>query len=144
MKSPAKIKAYFMEVDSKSKMPLQGYLGYLNNTLEEKQRYVGGIIQCVRLSSEIDIICNDEGKLIGLPVNRLFINYIDKDEGLFAVDVFCGNIMCVRHLGEEFTSIHEEDIEVIKKSLLPVIATNQGLMPIPETLLMEADVHDED
>ena len=134
-----------MPVDSDSGMPLKGYLSYIENSLEAKQRYVGGIIQCVRLNSEIDIICNDEGKLIGLPVNRLFINHIDKDEGLFAVDVFCGNIMCVRHSGEEFTSIHEEDIEVIRKSLLPVIATNQGLMPISESLLiMEADVHDED
>ena len=143
MKSPAKIKAYFMEVDSKSKMPLKGYLGYLNNTLEAKQKFVGGIIQCVSLTSEIDIISNDEGKLLGLPANRVWID-IDNDGNIQVVDLFVGNLLAVRHEGEEFASIHDEDVEVIRRFLAPVILTNNGLLHVPESLLNEADVHDED
>lgn len=142
MKSPTKIKAYFMKVDSDSKMPLKGYLGYLDNTLRAKQRYVGGIIQCVSLTPEIDIICNDEGKLLELPPNHVWID-IDDDGKIHVVDLFVGNIFAVRHEGEEFASIHDEDVEVIRKYLAPVIQTNTGLVTIPESLL-EADVHDED
>ena len=138
-----KIKAYFMRV-SDDGIPLKGYLGYLDNTLEAKQKYVGGIIQCVSLNSEIDIICNDEGKLLGLPVNRVWID-IDDNGNIQVVDVLVGNICAVRHEGEEFASIHDEDVEVIRSFLAPVILTNNGLMPISESLLdMEADVYDED
>ena len=142
MKSPTKIKAYFMSVDPDSMMPLQGKLRFLDNTLEAKQKYVGGLIQCVSLTPEIDIICNDEGKLLELPANRAWID-IDEDGNIEVIDLLVGNILCVRHNGEDFTSIHDEDVEVIRKHLVPVIQTNAGLMPIPESL-MEVDDYDED
>ena len=37
------------------------------------QKFVGGLIECITLSdtgSEITLVCNDEGKLLGLPLNR--------------------------------------------------------------------------
>ena len=45
----------------------------LDNTLEAMQKFVGGLIECITLSdtgSEVTLICNDEGKLLGLPLNR--------------------------------------------------------------------------
>ena len=45
----------------------------LDNTLEAMQKFVGGLIECITLSdtgSEVTLVCNDEGKLLGLPLNR--------------------------------------------------------------------------
>ena len=45
----------------------------LDNTLEAMQKFVGGLIECIALSdtgSAVTLVCNDEGKLLGLPLNR--------------------------------------------------------------------------
>ena len=41
----------------------------LYNTLEAMQNFVGGLIECITLrdtGSEVTLVCNDEGKLLGL------------------------------------------------------------------------------
>jgi hypothetical protein len=38
--------------------------------LEELQKYVGGYIERVQIAPNTDMICNEEGKLKGLPVNH--------------------------------------------------------------------------
>ena len=46
----------------------------LDNTLEAMQKFVGGNIECLSLhdsGSEVTLVCNDEGKLLGLPLNRM-------------------------------------------------------------------------
>ena len=46
----------------------------LDNTLEAIQKFVGGLIECITLSdtgSEVTLVCNDEGKLLELPPNRM-------------------------------------------------------------------------
>lgn len=116
----AKIKAYFMRVDRESATPYQGYFGEIENELKAKQLYVnfdepGGLIQVLHMG-EIDIICDDEGKLKEFPLNRIWIN--DTQEVL---DIFVGNIMCVRSNNEgEFTDILESDKEFIEAHLLPL------------------------
>ena len=42
------------------------------NTLEAKQEIVGGSIECTSLLDDdsVSIICNEEGKINGLPLNR--------------------------------------------------------------------------
>ena len=42
------------------------------NTLEAKQKIVGGHIECTCLLDDdsVSIICNEEGKIRGLPLNR--------------------------------------------------------------------------
>mgnify|MGYP003469226485 CR=1 FL=1 len=61
----------------------------------------------------IDIICHDEGKLKQFPPNRVWIDEYGK-----TIDIFCGNILAVRHNDEgEFTSIHPEDVSIINKYL---------------------------
>lgn len=43
----------------------------INGTLREMQDMVGGLIQAVYPFAEpVALICNDEGKLLGLPLNR--------------------------------------------------------------------------
>lgn len=114
------ITAYLLRVDEESGKPYKGYLTQVENSLDAEQRYVnygrdGGLIQVVSLG-DIDIICNDEGKLLGMPYNRAWI-----EDGK-VLDIFVGNIMCVRHNSEgEFTSILESDIDVIEKTLYPIL-----------------------
>ncbi len=48
----------------------------IDNTLESFQQLVGGYIEVVGLEPGIVLICNEEGKIIGLPANRLFRNDI--------------------------------------------------------------------
>ena len=40
-------------------------------SLKELQGYVGGLVQFVPLPDGRTLVCNDEGKLIGLPVNNV-------------------------------------------------------------------------
>jgi len=40
-------------------------------TLDELQRYVGGYIERLEIAPRLDMICNEEGKLHGLPVNQV-------------------------------------------------------------------------
>ena len=108
--TPNNIKAYFLRAG------YQGYFGEIQNTLEAKQKYVGGLIQVISLD-DVDIICNDEGKLMGLPVNRAIV---DDDENV--LDVIVGDIICLRHDDEgEFVDIHETDLQIIRKYLRPCV-----------------------
>lgn len=46
-------------------------LAELNGTLESMQKIVGGYIQILYpFDDPIALVCNDEGKLLGLPLNR--------------------------------------------------------------------------
>ena len=44
----------------------------IDNTLEAKQKIVGGDIECVYLQNNDDVvlICNEEGKINGMKLNR--------------------------------------------------------------------------
>ena len=117
-----KIQAYLLRVDRLSGVVYKGYLANVDNSLEAEQAYVNynephGLIAVVSITDEIDVICNDEGKLKNLPINRFLIS----DDGV-VLDMLVGNIMCVRHNSEgEFTSIKEEDIPMIEGRLIPLI-----------------------
>ena len=37
----------------------------IENTLEAEQKFVGGLIECTALTEDIDLVCNEEGWLIG-------------------------------------------------------------------------------
>lgn len=45
----------------------------IENTLEQMQALVGGLIQILYPfdDPEVALVCNDEGKLLGLPLNRV-------------------------------------------------------------------------
>ena len=117
-----KIQAYLLRVDRLSGVVYKGYLANVDNSLEAEQAYVNynephGLIAVVSITDEIDVICNDEGKLKNLPINRFLIS----DDGV-VLDMLVVNIMCVRHNSEgEFTSIKEDDIPIIESRLIPLI-----------------------
>lgn len=128
----SKIQAYLLRVDKQSGVVYKGYLSEVENSLEAEQRYVNfneanGLIQVVSINNNIDVICNDEGKLRNFPMNRFFV---DDDGGVW--DLLVGNAMCVRHNKDgEFTSILPEDIPVIEKHLVPI--NPQGLIDYDES-----------
>lgn len=120
--------AYFMRVNRETGVPYKGYLGTIENTLAAKQKYVnfdetGGWIQIVHLGNDIVVVCHDEGKILAFPPNRALL-----DDNGEVLDVFCGNILILRRMGEELISISEADIPYIKKILRPVILLNGGIM----------------
>ena len=81
----------------------------LDNTLEAMQKFVGGLIECITLSdtgSAVTLVCNDEGKLMGLPLNRALFD----DDG-HVYDIVSGNFLIVG-LGEEnFTDLSPDLME---------------------------------
>ena len=107
------ITAYFCRVSPLS--PYQGTLGEIENSLKSLQWYVKGDIQAVPLTDGLIIVCNDDGKLLKLPVNRA----ITDGEG-HVLDVVVGNALVVRVDGEEFASIFESDIPLIEKFFPPI------------------------
>lgn len=46
-----------------------GHFVTLDNKLEVFQKIIGGYIECVRFLREVTLICNEEGKIHGLPHN---------------------------------------------------------------------------
>lgn len=120
-----KIQAYLLRVNKLSGVVYKGYLAEVDNTLEAEQAYVNydephGLITVLSITDEIDVIANDEGKLMNYPINRFVV---DDMGGVY--DMLVGNLMCVRHNSEgEFTSIREEDIPVIEKHLVAIMPDN--------------------
>lgn len=118
----SKIKAYLLRVNKLSGVVYKGYLAEVDNSLEAEQAYVNydephGLITVISINDNIDIICNDEGKLKNFPINRFLVN----DDGV-VLDMLVGNIMCVRHNSDgEFTSIKEDDIPIIESHLIPLM-----------------------
>lgn len=109
------INGYFLRVSEE--LPYKGYMHEFKDSLEVLQEYVGGYIDVVTLGNKIDLIINDEGKINRLPVNRA---WTDADGHI--LDLICGNILCVRHNSDgEFVSIEKEDIQIIEKTLIPLM-----------------------
>lgn len=76
----------------------------IENTLEEKQKIVGGLLQFIELERDVDLICNEEGKLLNLEINKIIKN-----------DVICGNfIICGQKNGKSI-SLTEKQIMKYKR-----------------------------
>lgn len=60
----------------------------IDNTLPAPQAAVGGYIEVIRLADGALIVCNEEGKLQGLPVNRIL-----RDDAETKMDTLVGNIL---------------------------------------------------
>ena len=87
------------------------YLKEIPNTLEYLQHLVGGLIQALYPFDDFAaIICNDEGKLLGLPWNRPLS---DEDGQIY--DVIAGTFLIAGLTEEDFGSLTEEQIEKYTK-----------------------------
>ena len=81
------------------------YAKEIPHTLDAMQEIVGGIIQAVYPScvDEISVVCNDEGKLMGLPPNRLL-----RDDSGRAYDYIAGTFFVCGLGREDFTSLSSD------------------------------------
>lgn len=78
------------------------------NTLEAKQEIVGGYIECTSLLDDdsVSIICNEEGKINGLPLNRCIGHDIIAGTFIIAGDDYENG---------EFKSLTDEQIKKYKE-----------------------------
>ena len=82
----------------------------LSNDLDSLQTAVSigaseqGLIEFVYLEDNVSILCNEEGKLIGLEPNRRL-----------GCDILCGVFYVTGNGEEDLSSLSEENIEAYKK-----------------------------
>lgn len=77
------------------------YVTEIYNTLEEKQKIVGGLIQFIELEKDVDLICNEQGKEFNLEINKIIKN-----------DVICGNfIICGQQNGDSISLTNNQIIK---------------------------------
>ena len=73
----------------------------LNGSLESMQKFVGGTIQAVYpFPDPVAVVCNDEGKLMGLEHNRAL-----RDEHGEIYDILCGPFFICGLDDEDFASL---------------------------------------
>ena len=88
------------------------YEAELEHDLESMRRCVGGDIEAVYEPGGRDaaMICNDEGKLLGLPWNRTLTD----DHGV-PYDIVCGTFFVAGLKEDDFASLTEQQIEKYRK-----------------------------
>lgn len=85
----------------------------VENTLEALQNLVGGHIESITACTDLAIICNEEGRLLGLPHNMT----------LLGVD-FAGPIAFVGVRGEDFMSITRAGERLVRRLVEEVFKAN--------------------
>lgn len=82
------------------------------HTLEAMQAFVGGTIQAVYpFEDPVAIVCNDDGKLLGLKPNR---SLRDPDTGEI-LDILCGTFFICGLTEDDFDSLTGEQIAKYSK-----------------------------
>lgn len=81
-----------------------GEIRTIDNTLQNLQEIVGGHIEVIRLESDLLLICNEEGKLMGLSPNRKVGN-----------DMIVGTFFVCKDDGEDFGSLTDTDIQILRE-----------------------------
>ena len=98
--------------------------------LASMQKIVGGYIQAVNYFDEpVVLVCNDEGKLNGLELNRAI-----KDDNGKVLDVIAGTFFICGEGYENFTSLppeHREKFEKMFKKPEAFLKMGKGIMAIP-------------
>ena len=130
------LKAYMLRVNEITGWSYKGYIGEIEDKLEILQQYVGGSIQLTSIGHGIEVLCNDDGKLMGLVPNRCFLNNDGK-----VLDVYVGNIACFRTDNDNLADIQEEDIPYIEQRLKAVmfIDKNMGVVIDPNPMKYEVE-----
>lgn len=85
----------------------------IENDLSSYQKAVDGYIECIDLPNGATIICNEEGKINALPLNR---SIKGEDGGI--VDIIAGNMVIVGFNAEEgeFISLTDKQSEELKRT----------------------------
>jgi len=83
---------------------------WIENTLDKLQEIVGGYIETVTLATDLTVICNEEGRLLGLAHNCRIQGYD-----------FVGPIIFAGVEGEEFADVPEGAVRPIEQLGLEVM-----------------------
>ena len=76
----------------------------IEHTLKNLQRIVDAYIEILQLDQNVDLICNDEGKINRLPLNR-FVDY----------DIIAGTFIIAGHKDSETISLSRKQIKKYKE-----------------------------
>ena len=87
----------------------------IENTLDAMQKFVDGSIEVINITDEILLVCNEEGKMCGLPPSAFIIRNQE------AQDIIVGKFFLCREDGEDMVGIQESDIEDFKRIVLPIM-----------------------
>lgn len=99
------------------------YVTDIGNDLHSMQQAVGGYIQAVYLYEEaVVLICNEEGKLDGLPLNRAL-----RDEDGDIYDIVAGNFFLAGIGEDDFIDLPDELVEQFAEQFWqPEVFVNVG------------------
>lgn len=87
-----------------SKEPGKGWkVAEIENTLEALQQGVGGKLEVVTLASDACILCNEEGRLLGMPYNTTICGAS-----------FVGPLLIVGTAGEDFSDLTERQEHALR------------------------------
>lgn len=79
----------------------------IDGTLESMQKAVGGSIQAIySFDDPVAIVANDEGKILGLPLNR---GLRDNNDMLY--DIICGTFFICGLTEDNFGSLTEDQLK---------------------------------
>ena len=82
----------------------------IENDLQSLQNLVGGYIEALPLTKDVLLMCNEEGKLKGLPVNfNIVING--------KIESIVGNVFFVGKNDSDFDSLTNEQIIILQDYL---------------------------
>lgn len=102
----------------------------IDNTLRAKQDLVGGYIEAIcPYDDPVAIVCNEEGKLTGLPYNRSL-----KDETGDIYDVIAGTFFICGLSGDNFASLGDDLIAKYQHMFYypeEFISTEKGILVVP-------------
>ena len=76
------------------------------NTLEALQAAVGGYIETVKLTTELTLVCNEEGIVRGLPFNGMVFN----------LPIY-GDFLIVKTWRDKFTTLSMEEANAVIRIL---------------------------
>lgn len=83
----------------------------ISGSLESMQAVVGGLIQAVSPFAEpVALICNEEGKLLGLPWNRALY---DDEDNLY--EIIAGTFFICGIDSDDFCSLTDKQTETYRK-----------------------------
>lgn len=80
------------------------YQKKIQNTLRDLQNIVNGYIEVLQLEHNVDIICNEEGKINGLPLNKV-VDY----------DIIAGTFIIAGNKKSETISLSRKQIKKYKE-----------------------------
>lgn len=96
------------------------YLKEIDNTLSAMQNLVGGFIETVTLKQGLVIVCNEEGKILNLPVNKIL--KADGYREVIVGDFFIAGVGTDEDGEPDLSSIPEQFIDkIIENFSLPEI-----------------------